>query len=212
MESITGGFHYLSAGIDEHGQEVVSLEDAVTTQLIREYGAHEKPLPIVAITDGAKAIRTSLLTIFGKPVTIILDWYHLSHKVTTLMSLIARTKAEKESHLAALLVWLWRGNTPAALEYLDTQVSARNSEKLGELRGYLDKHQEEIIDYERRQDIGKTIGSGRMEKAVDQVIGHRQKKKGMSWSRVGSQALAILKVTELNGLWKHHWQIQPLPV
>ena len=45
---------------------------------------------------------------------------------------------------------------------------------------YLDKHQAEIIDYDRRKQAGKPIGSDRIEKAVDQVIGHRQKRKGMS--------------------------------
>jgi hypothetical protein len=57
---------------------------------------------------------------------------------------------------------------------------------------YLEKHQAEIIDYGRRQRAGKPIGSGRMEKGVDQVIGVRQKHKGMSWSPTGSKALGIL--------------------
>jgi len=51
----------------------------------------------------------------------------------------------------------------------------------------------------------KSIGSGRMEKGVDQVIGYRQKKKGMSWSQKGSKALAILKVVELNSQWEQIW-------
>jgi len=37
-----------------------------------------------------------------------------------------------------------------------------------------------------------------MEKAVDQVIGIRQKNRGMSWTKKGSRALALLKVAELN--------------
>ena len=40
------------------------------------------------------------------------------------------------------------------------------------------------------------------------VIGHRQKHKGMSWSALGSKALAILKVTECNGLWRQTWFTQ----
>jgi hypothetical protein len=44
-----------------------------------------------------------------------------------------------------------------------------------------------------------------MEKAVDQVIGSRQKKKGMSWSKAGSHALALLKIAELNGQWQQLW-------
>ena len=44
-----------------------------------------------------------------------------------------------------------------------------------------------------------------MEKGVDQVIGYRQKKKGMSWSKKGSKSLGILKVAELNNRWKELW-------
>ncbi|MBF0228710.1 MAG: hypothetical protein HQK63_03845, partial [Desulfamplus sp.] len=60
------------------------------------------------------------------------------------------------------------------------------------------KHKMEIINYKARKDAGKTIGSGRMEKGVDIVIGRRQKDNGMSWSESGSKALGILKVNELN--------------
>jgi hypothetical protein len=45
----------------------------------------------------------------------------------------------------------------------------------------------------------------RMEKAVDRVIGNRQKHKGISWRPQGSRALAILKVLELNGKWQQSW-------
>jgi hypothetical protein len=44
-----------------------------------------------------------------------------------------------------------------------------------------------------------------MEKGVDQVIGARQKHKGMSWSPTGSKALGILKVVELNPQWEQLW-------
>jgi hypothetical protein len=88
---------------------------------------------------------------------------------------------------------------------LRDQVAVRNVDKHQELIGYLEKHQAEIIDYKRRQATGKTIGSGRMEKAVDQVIGHRQKRQGMSWRPEGSRALALLKVLELNGGWQDFW-------
>ena len=44
-----------------------------------------------------------------------------------------------------------------------------------------------------------------MEKGVDQVIGFRQKKKGMSWRPKGSKALGILKIVELNQQWTKLW-------
>lgn len=200
-----GGFEYLTAGISQTGEEIVSVEARVRHCLQTEYGAGELPLPVVAITDGAKAIRCQLETIFGRRIPVILDWYHLEKKVWELMSSAARTKMEKEAHVSELLKLLWHGRTKEALEYLQTQVETRSEKWLAALCTYLEKHELEIIDYERRQKAGKSIGSGRMEKGVDQVIGARQKSKGMSWSPTGSKALGILKVVELNGQWNQLW-------
>lgn len=71
------------------------------------------------------------------------------------------------------------------------------------------KHATEIIDYERRTKTGKPVGSGRMEKVVDQAVGMCQKKKGMSWSKSGSRSLAMLRVAELNGQWDELWEEVP---
>ena len=49
------------------------------------------------------------------------------------------------------------------------------------------------------------MGSVCCEKACDSVIGKRQKHKAMSWSKVGSRSLAILKVIELNHKWLDIW-------
>jgi hypothetical protein len=43
---------------------------------MQEYGESQVALPMVAMTDGAKAIRARLLAIFGVAITLILDWYH----------------------------------------------------------------------------------------------------------------------------------------
>jgi hypothetical protein len=205
LQTAKGEFEYLSAGIDHTGSESVSLARMVQTRMIQEYGKEQEPLNLVAITDGAKTIRLRLLEIFGVAPTVILDWYHLSKKLRELMSMIAWNKVEKSMHLRQLLQHLWQGRVEQALAYLRTQVQPRNQEKLAELVGYLEKHRTEIIDYERRQQAGKSIGSGRVEKGVDQVIGHRQKGKGTSWRPKGSKALAILKVLELNGCWQQTW-------
>jgi hypothetical protein len=205
LEKADGGFHYLTAGIDAQGEPRVPLADIVRAKIAEEYGTTQAVLNIVAITDGAKAIRSRFVAIFGMAITLILDWYHLEKKVTGLMSMIAINKQEKELHVAFLCQHLWRGKVQEVVQYLRKQVRAKNGEKLQELIGYLEKHDNEIIDYERRKKAGKSIGSGRMEKGVDQVIGYRQKKKGMSWSQKGSKALAILKVVELNSQWEQIW-------
>jgi hypothetical protein len=189
--------------------------------------------------------------------------------------MIARNKFKKTEHLEFLLHHLWHGQTDEVLDYLKTKIEAKNEEKLQELITYIEKHQEEIIDYERRKKAGKgvglepdpdegeeevvqnqqsssaktadtdsvstpgdsvigkhqkanlnqepedvkaknqssskakvnkkVVGSGRVEKACDSTIGKRQKRKAMSWSKVGSRSLAILKVVELNHKWLDIW-------
>jgi hypothetical protein len=205
LEIQPGKFEYLFPPIEPNGNYRISLESMLRQRIRHHYASSTKPLPIVAICDGAKVIRQRLYRLFGGNVWILLDWYHLDSKVYQLMSMIGRSKEEKATHSAAILGFLWEGKTTEAIDYLSHQVVARNFDKYQELIGYLEKHQDEIIDYKRRQSAGKSIGSGRMEKAVDQVIGHRQKRKGMSWRPEGSRALALLKVLELNGGWQDFW-------
>ncbi len=198
-------FEYVFPPIHPDGTFRIALEAVVLQRIYHHYGTWTKPLPLVVISDGASVIRKRLERLFGGSVCIILDWYHLSKKVRDLMSMIAQNKSDKATHIKALLPLLWHGKTGEAITYLRTQIHVRNPTKHQELLTYLEKHQAEIIDYQRRQQAGKSIGSGRMEKAVDQVIGHRQKRKGMSWRPAGSRALALLKVLELNGEWDDFW-------
>ncbi|MDZ4879010.1 MAG: hypothetical protein CLLPBCKN_008448 [Chroococcidiopsis cubana SAG 39.79] len=205
MQKPTTKFEYIAAPINANGEDLLSLANVTKAKILQEYGSQISPLNLVAITDGARAIRHRLLTIFGLEVTVILDWYHMSKKLRALMSMIATNKLEKTKHLKFLFSQLWHGSTAIALEYLKHQVQARNLDKWQELIGYLEKHQPEIINYKRRSSAGKTIGSGRVEKGVDLTVGQRQKNKGMSWRPLGSRALSLLKVAELNGQWQQLW-------
>lgn len=204
LQTPTNGFEYITETIDQDGKALVPFNTVVQAQILKHY-PEPSPLNIVAITDGAKNIRKRLLAIFTGVVILILDWYHLRKKVREMMSMIACNKEEKTLSIREVLRLLWRGKVTESLEYLNTQVNSKNQKRLQDLIGYLEKHQHEIIDYGTRQKAGKTIGSGRGEKAVDQVIGKRQKKKGMSWSNRGSKALGILKVAELNQKWEELW-------
>jgi hypothetical protein len=200
IEGRDGSFHHLCAGPDGSA----SLREKADTYLKSEWGANPKPLPVVAITDGARSIRSLLEGLFGPSVTVILDWYHLAKKVYELLSMVAHGSSEREQLQEQVLASLWHGRVSEALRTLSS-VEARKPEALESLVTYLEKHAQEIIDYQRRTKAGKTVGSGRMEKAVDQAVGMRQKKKGMSWSKTGSRSLATLKVAELNGQWDELW-------
>ena len=81
MLKADGGFHYLTAGIDAQGEPTVPLADIVRAKIAEEYGTTQAVLNIVAITDGAQAIRSRFVAIFGMAITLILDWYHLEKKV-----------------------------------------------------------------------------------------------------------------------------------
>ncbi len=61
--------------------------------------------------------------------------------------MITRNKAEKTEHSKFLFGHLWRGKTRDVLTYLETQIKARNQNKLDELITYITKHETEIINY-----------------------------------------------------------------
>lgn len=201
LEKRDGSYEYLCGGIDEQGEALYDVVEAVWGAVVEHHGNAKTPLAVVAITDGAQHIRSHLEQVFGGPIPVILDWYHLTKKVYQLLSMVVHGKEERERMQQKVVEFLWRGEVSKTLSYLE-EVSARREEALRELVTYLQRHAYEIIDYERRAKAGKTIGSGRMEKGVDQVIGYRQKKKGMSWSERGSKALGILRAVELNGQWE----------
>lgn len=192
----SGNYIAITQGVNRKGKIIYPFELSLH-DMVRELHCCKNPLPIVAITDGARSIRLSLYEVFGLSVSIILDWYHLQKKVTDLMAMISTKKTGKDEHILNLNALLWKGNVKSSIEYIKKLKNVRNTEKQSELINYFEKHEAEIIDYELRQSIGKPLGSGRGEKANDIIVSHRQKKKGMSWSQKGSSALAIIKVNQL---------------
>lgn len=192
----SGKYIALTQGISCKGEIIYPFELSLH-DMVRKLHCCKNPLPIVAITDGARSIRLSLYEVFGLSVCIILDWYHLQKKVIDLMTMISTKKSGKDEHILNLKALLWKGDVKSSIEYIEKIENVRNKEKQNELTKYLEKHETEIINYELRQSIKKTIGSGRGEKANDIIVSHRQKKKGMSWSQKGSSALAIIKVHQL---------------
>ena len=178
-----GGFEHIVAS------EKVDLTNLASAKLKNYYGG--KSINVVVISDGSRTIKNRCQTLFEGKYRHILDWYHLQRKVKDLMTMIAVNKALKIEYISELNQLLWVGETAKALDKL-RNYQVKNIEKLQELIGYLEKNIPYIIDYKRRKEIGKPIGSGRMEKAGDLIIAKRQKEKAMSWSEKGSNALAVL--------------------
>lgn len=199
-----GSWQTVMESLQREGKRSFSVEEALRAAFVQAWGASAGPLAVVALSDGASAIRAHLHAVFGAAVTIVLDWFHLTKKLQQLLSGVCHGNVQRKAVQTAMEKRLWRGDVDGALAAF-ASIPARKPEMAEELRSYLEKHRHEIIDYERRKAAGKTIGSGRMEKVVDQAVGHRQKRKGMSWVETGSRALARLRCLELNGQWGHFW-------
>ncbi len=187
LENKDGSYRTIVAG---KGVSRVKLYEA---EIIREYGEKASELPVVALTDEARSLKNEVKKLFGEEVSHILDWYHLESPkaLYQLMTQIARQKEVKEKYNKMILNELWKGESNQAIIYLE-EIEVRNEKKRNELKGHLEKNEPYIINYEKRHEAGKIIGSGRMEKQNDVIVAHRQKRKGMSWSKSGSRNLAIV--------------------
>jgi hypothetical protein len=142
----------------------------------------------------------------------LLDWYHLVKKVKDRISRMGGSKEEKQALRRAVVAALWEGQVDRALRRLaDYRVTATNLKALAELREYLEVREAELPDYRARRARRQYIGSGQVEKANDLLVARRQKNRGMHWNIVTSEALARLKMLQLNHEWDAYWAEGRLP-
>ena len=99
-------------------------------------------------------------------------------------------KADREFYCKDMLALLWKGKSLETIAYLDG-ITPKNGAAKSMLITYLTKNRATIVDYGRRQEAGKTIGSGRVEKQNDILVAKRQKYNGMSWSTKDATAMAL---------------------
>jgi len=205
LQNKDNGFDCLMGGMEEENGSQANLKEVIQSKIIENYKDSQTPLNMVAINDGAKDIRLLLMEIFGVLIVVILDWYHLTKKVKEYMSMFGLARKDKDKLIKEILHYLWQGKTDSVIEKFKS-LEVKNMEKRDDLIGYLEKHKIEIIDYEKRQKTGKTIGSGLIENGVNQIVGRRQKNKGMTWRPKGSKAIAKLKVAAYNKEWGNLWR------
>ena len=197
-------YRYLSPLLNEQGEVALDMTERLSIEWSRLYKG--EPVTLVVISDGARNIGKRLETVFGKSVTIILDWFHLKKRINENMSMMGFKKEDKKEHIKQILSYLWYGQYDERIKYIRNLKPYKSwMYKQKELLTYLDKHKNELIDYRLRKEKGKKVGSGKAEVSVNQVIGSRQKKKGMSWTPKGSYALGIIKTLELNQEVNQFW-------
>ncbi len=138
---------------------------------------------------------------------LVLDWYHAQKKCYRLTCLICRGRKAKDELLRVILCQLWRGQVDEAIAVLKAYYPhAKNTPKLDELIGYLEKKRPYIPNYQACRKQRQYVGSGPGEKGNDLIVARRQKNKGMHWREASSDALAALRTLVWNGGWDLYWQ------
>ena len=164
---------------------------------------------LIFLTDGARDIKENIAAFFGfRDYTLILDWLHLKKKCKEYLSMAVKgcgkNKDERRENKARiireLLRILWAGNAQEAIDYLNA-LDARNISSqywMKQLTDYIGRKQENIVCYAFRHKLRLRVSSNRVEKANDLLVANRQKHNGMSWSKEGSGALAVITALQVN--------------
>jgi hypothetical protein len=129
----------------------------------------------------------------------VLDFYHASERLY---------QAGRELH----------GETPAAVAWADARRGtllaaggaalradlAAGGPKLAGAREYFRPHAAHL-DYPGRRAAGRSIGSGLVEGACQQVVGRRLKQTGARWRVRRAERMATLCGLIYSGLWETYW-------
>jgi len=173
---------------------------------------------ITFLSDGNDSLRQLQLEMSPK-ATHILDWFHLSMKLTVLGQ-YGKGLVQCEAVLGATicdqierLQWsLWHGQVDKALGKINDLESSIESLKetyaryaglvkaLSELRTYIVNNRPLIPNYGERYRNGEPIATGFVESTVNEVVSKRFcKKQQMQWSKEGAHLLLQTRVRTLNG-------------
>jgi hypothetical protein len=173
---------------------------------------------ITFLSDGDDKLR-ELQWEMSPKATHILDWFHLTMKLTVLGQ-FGKGLVQCEAVLGEAirdqverLKWsLWHGQVDKALGKIDDletsiepfrETYARFTplvKALSELRTYIGNNRHVIPNYGERYHNGEAIATGFVESTVNEVVSKRFcKKQQMQWSKEGAHLLLQTRVKTLNG-------------
>ena len=192
VENQTGCYRFNAVG--------VSLTLSILVAFLLHNDLLQGNLQVFA--DGQKTLHDGVLTTFAwfTPLQLILDWYHLHEKGKIQLSLACDGRHCRNRHLARLMTLLWHGLVDEALLYLDylDPNDLKNIQALEQLKTYLRRNRPHIPCYSVRKYLGLRNSSNLGEKSNDLLVSARQKHNGMSWSKMGSAALAAITALVYN--------------
>ena len=179
------------------------------------------------LSDGADNLR-NLQTYLNAESTHILDWFHITMRLTVLNQyVLGMLKVDDKigNNLQELMVsikWnLWHGKVGEALqkteeiedyleEHKEDKVSKDRYEKLkafgtytDEFHTYISNNRNFIVNYSDRYLHGETITTSFIESTVNYVIAKRfSKKQSMQWTKKGTHLLLQARTKVLNNDWE----------
>jgi hypothetical protein len=173
---------------------------------------------ITFLSDGNDTLRALQLEM-SPQATHILDWFHLTMKLTVLGQFgkgLVHCEAvlgEEICNKIERLKWsLWHGQVDKALGKIDelgTSIEPFNEtyarfprlvKALSELRTSIVNNRHVIPHYGERYHNGQAIATGFVESTVNAVVSRRFcKKQQMQWSKEGAHLLLQTRVRTLNG-------------
>ena len=182
---------------------------------------------VTFLSDGGDTVR-DLQMYLNPQAEHLLDWFHISMRLTVMSQLAKSIEADDQPNLSAeiakereRLKWnLWHGNVHKALqivedlEYaLDLEENSQEQRKLlkavREFGTYITANRTFIPNYGDRYRHGETISTGFVESAINQVVSKRMvKKQQMRWTDRGAHLLLQVRTRVLNEEWRStlsHW-------
>jgi len=182
---------------------------------------------VTFLSDGGDTVR-DLQMYLNPQAEDLLDWFHISMRLTVMSQLAKSIEADDQPNLSAeiekdlkRLKWnLWHGNVRKAsqivkdLEYdLDLEEHSQEQRKLlkavREFGIYITANRTFIPNYGDRYRHGETISTAFVESAINQVVSKRMvKKQQMRWTDRGAHLLLQVRTRVLNEEWRStlsHW-------
>ena len=175
---------------------------------------------VTFLSDGGDTVR-DLQMYLNPQAEHLLDWFHISMRLTVMSQLAKSIEADDQPNLSAeiekdleRLKWnLWHGNVHKIqivgdLEFaLDLEENRQEQRKLlkavREFGTYITANRPFIPNYGDRYRHGETIAIAFVESAINQVLSKRfVKKQQMRWTDRGALLLLQVRTRVLNEDWR----------
>ena len=207
-------------------QEVDAKPRRRVFEVLRSQGLHANQ-QVEFFTDGAPVLR-SLTSYLSAESSHILDWFHLTMRLTVLHQYaldVAQVDAAGgkalQDGLHSIKWHLWHGNAERAVEKImdlddalathqDDPLVAKKYSKLkpltrlvADFQTHVEQNSGFVVDYAERHRYGERISTGFVESAVNQVLAKRLvKRQQMQWTKKGAHLLVQACTKVLNEEWE----------